>query len=221
VTWLPGELVLLQEVWDDRVWAARPMRVVRDEGDSVALWFPAGTRWKAATTPPTRPREPTRGERLATCLASGEWSFVDLTWPVSTLWLMPEGAWHAVWVSWRDGGEFWGWYVNLQKPFRRTERGFETMDLMLDAIVDPDGSWRWKDEDELEAAVARGVFDEQLTGRIRNEALQVIRRAHANESPFDEPWPTWSPPRSWKTPELPPAWDERSPLTALETEPRR
>ena len=46
--------------------------------------------------------------------------------------------------------EHWGWYVNLQLPFRRTELGFETMDLVLDLIVDPDGSWRWKeDEDEL------------------------------------------------------------------------
>jgi hypothetical protein len=95
------------------------------------------------------------------------------------------------------------------------------MDLILDAIVDPDGSWRWKDEDELEAAVARGVFDERLTGRIRNEALQVIRSAHANHPPFDEPWPAWRPPPSWRIPELPPAWNERSPLTAVEEQPTR
>jgi hypothetical protein len=95
------------------------------------------------------------------------------------------------------------------------------MDLILDAIVDPDGSWRWKDEDELEAAVARGVFDERLTGRIRNEAFQVIRSAQANEPPFDEPWPTWRPPPSWRIPELPPGWNERSPLTPVEEQPTR
>jgi protein associated with RNAse G/E len=39
-----------------------------------------------------------------------------------------------------------GWYVNLQCPFRRTEVGIEAMDLMLDVVVDPDGTWRWKDD---------------------------------------------------------------------------
>jgi uncharacterized protein DUF402 len=210
VTWLPGELVLLQEVWDDRVWAARPMLVVRDDGDSVALWFPKGTRWKAPTTPPTRPREAERGERLATCAALGDWVFVDAVWDVATLVLMRPGDWHAVWVSWLDGGRHWGWYVNLQKPFRRTGRGFETMDLMLDLVVEVDRSWWWKDEDELETFVALGVFDRSLAELVREEGLRVARRAERNEPPFSEPWPEWRPDPSWRIPELPPSWDQRS-----------
>jgi Protein of unknown function (DUF402) len=210
VTWLPGEPVLVQEVWNDRVWAARPMTVVQDDGDSVALWFPKGTRWKAPTTPPTRTREGTRGERLARCAALCDWVFVDAVWDVSTLWLMREGAWHAVWVSWRDGGEFWGWYVNLQEPYRRTARGFETMDLMLDVVVEVDRSWWWKDEDELETFVSLGPFDESLAERVREEGLRVVRRAERNEPPFDQPWPTWRPPRSWGIPELPSAWKRRA-----------
>jgi hypothetical protein len=43
--------------------------------------------------------------------------------------------------------------VNLQEPFRRSQFGFETMDLALDVIVEADRSWRWKDEDELETFV--------------------------------------------------------------------
>jgi hypothetical protein len=221
VTWFPGELVVLQEIWDDRVWAARPMLVVRDEDDSVALWFPKGTRWKAPTTPPTRPREPTRGERLAKCATLGDWAFVDAVWDVSTLWLMREGDWHAVWVSWLDGGRHWGWYVNLQKPFRRTARGFETMDLMLDLVVEVDRSWWWKDEDELEMFVARGVFDRPLADLLREEGLRVARRAERNEPPFSEPWPEWRPDPSWRIPELPPAWNERSAPAAPAEEARR
>lgn len=54
--WLPGETVVFQEIWDDRLWGARPMRVVNDRGDSLALRFPKGTVWNLPTTPATRPR---------------------------------------------------------------------------------------------------------------------------------------------------------------------
>ena len=206
--WPPGETVLLQEVWNERVWAARPVRVVRDDGDFVALWFPKGTRWKAPTTPPTRPSEPTRGERLASALVRSDWVFTDAEWELSTLVLMREGAWHALWVSWLDDGEQWGWYVNLQLPYRRTERGFETMDLMLDVTIELDGTWRWKDEDELEVFVERGVFDEALAERLRADGLRVARRAERKEGPFAEQWATWRPDPSLPFPELPVGWDE-------------
>jgi hypothetical protein len=52
--------------------------------------------------------------------------------------------------------------VWLQEPFRRTSRGFATMDLMIDVIVSPDRTWRWKDEDELAVFVERGAFDAGL-----------------------------------------------------------
>jgi hypothetical protein len=207
--WGPGERVLLQEVWNDRVWAARPMRVVRDDGDAVALWFPKGTHWKAPTTPPTRAREASRGERLATCAALADWVFVDAVWDVSTLALMREGDWHALWVSWLDGARPWGWYVNLQKPYRRTEHGFETMDLMLDVVVELDRSWWWKDEDELATFVERGVFDQSLADRVREEGLRVARRAEHDQPPFNEPWHDWRPPPSWSIPELPLDWSRR------------
>lgn len=199
----------MQEIWRERVWAARPMRVVRDEGDFAALWFPLGTGWKAPTTPHGRPQEEDRGERLAECALRGEWVFRDAEWDVDTLVLLREGAWHAVWVSWLPSGEHWGWYVNLQLPFRRTERGFETMDLVLDVLVDRDRTWRWKDEDELETWVARGVVDPELAARIREEGLEVAGRAERGEPPFSEPWPEWRPDPDWKLPELPPGWDAR------------
>lgn len=204
---MPLETCVVQEVWGGKVWAARPHRVVRDEGDFAVLWFPRGTRWKAPTTPPGRPREENRGERLATCALSGEWVFRDAVWDVDTLVLLRHGRWHAVWVSWLPSGEHWGWYVNLQRPFRRTEIGFETMDLVLDVIIDPDRSWRWKDEDELETWVRRGVVEPELAERIRAEGLEVVGRAERDEPPFSEPWPEWRPDPAWELPELPEGWN--------------
>jgi hypothetical protein len=101
--------------------------------------------------------------------------------------------------------------VNLQRPFRRTALGFETMDLALDVVVAPDRTWRWKDEDELAVFVEQGVFDPGLGERVREEGLRVARRAERNEPPFDEPWPTWQPDPAWPRPQLPPGWDETCP----------
>jgi hypothetical protein len=207
--WTSGECVVFHEVWDGRVWAARPMTVVQDEGDALALWFPRGTPWRAPTTPPTRPRAATRGERLATCAARGEWVFAEAIWDVDTLMLMRAGDWYAVWVSWLPSGAHWGWYVNLQEPFRRTRGGVETMDLVLDVIVDPDGTWRWKDEDELDEFVRQGVFDPELAERLRRKALGVVERARRREPPFDESWLHWRPPAAWSPPHLPANWDAR------------
>ena len=204
----PGDTVVVQDVWRDRVWTAKPMRVVSDDGDLVALSFPKGTRWKAPTSPPTRPREPTRGEWLAGLAARGDWALTDAVWELSTLVLMREGDWHALWVSWLHDGPQWGWYVNLQLPYRRTAQGFETMDLILDVTIELDGSWSWKDEDELEVFVARGVFEDALAERVREEGLRVARRAERSEGPFAEQWAEWRPDPSLPLPELPAGWDE-------------
>ncbi len=182
------------------------MRVVGDDDGLVALWFPRGTRWQAPIDDPAREWDGDRGERLAGCAARGDWLFRELEWDVDTLSLMRAGDSHAVWVSWLPSGEHWGWYVNLQEPFRRSGIGFETMDLMLDLIVDPDRTWRWKDEDELATFVERGVFDEALPERLRAEGLSVAGRAERNESPFSEPWPEWRPDPDWERPELPQGW---------------
>jgi hypothetical protein len=205
---VPGESVVVQEVWRDRIWAARPMIVAQDDAELIALWFPKGTIWKRPVPPPTHPPGRDRGERLARCLVSGEWVFVDTVWDVSTLVLVRADDWHAVWVSWLDDGSPWGWYVNLQRPARRTRLGLETMDLALDVLIANDRTWRWKDEDELETFVAMGVFDGELAKRVREEGLRVARLAERNEPPFSDPWPDWRPDSEWPTPELPAGWDE-------------
>ena len=203
-----GDTIMVQEVWKDRVWAARPMTVVRDEGDLLVLWFPRGTRWKMPTPPTTRPREGNRGTRLATCATSGDWVLRDAEWDVDTLSFTRAGDWHSVWVSWAPDGSDWGWYVNLQRPFERTPIGIETMDMVLDVLIAPDRSWRWKDEDELEAFVARGAFDHRLASKIREEGLRVVESAKHDEPPFSEPWrQQLRPDPAWRRPELVDGWD--------------
>lgn len=205
--WAPGQTIVHQEVWRGRVWAARPLTVVEDADDRLLLWMPQGTRRKVPVTPPGRTDPDSLKDRTIENLARGDWVYGDHVWDVSCLWLVRPGDWHAVWVSWLEGAHY-GWYINLQRPYRRTALGIEAMDLMLDVVAEPDLTWRWKDAEEFDELVDRGIFDVDTGHRVRGEAEAVIRRIEAREEPFSEPWPDWRPDPGWSPPVLPDGWDE-------------
>ena len=92
------------------------------------------------------------------------------------------------------------WYVNLEDPLVRTPIGFDYLDRLLDIEIAPDLSrWKWKDEDELEEAVARGILTSQEAHVIRAEGESVIAALDAGHPPFDEPWDRWRPDPCWPT----------------------
>ena len=204
--WEAGQTIVHQEVWLGRVWAARPLIVVEDEPDRLLLWIPEGTRRQVPMTPSARPDPPDLDDRIIANLELGDWEHRESVWDVSSLWILRPDDWHSLWVSWRDGRHY-GWYVNLQMPFRRTPLGIEAMDLMLDVVAEPDLTWRWKDADQFDRIVAASIFDAEVAERVRAEAASAIRRIKAVEPPFSEPWPSWRPDPSWTIPVLPDGWD--------------
>lgn len=211
MVWKPGDVVVHQEVWRDRVWAARPVVVVEDSPDRLLFWLPIGTVRKVPYTPPHRVDPGNRTARIIDLLERGDWIHVDHVWDVSCLWIIRPGDWHAVWISFLPTGQQFGWYVNLQRPVRRTAIGIESMDLALDVVATPDRVWSWKDDDEFEQILQRGIFAPDLGERVRSEALEVIDRLERNEPPFGEGWDRWRPDPAWPVPALPAGWDEPSP----------
>ncbi len=201
--WQPGEQIVIDEIWNGKLWSRRPVVVVEDRPSRLVIWCPKGTVRLVPTTPPTRPRAPTRTERLMACLHREDWVLVEHEWDVSTLWLMEPGRWHSTWVSFLDDGRHWGWYVNLQRPFTRTDGAVQTMDLMLDVLIAPDGSsWRWKDEDEFDAMIEWGLLGPDEVDAVRTEAAAVIRASELKLPPFSEPWGHWTPDPTWPIPSL-------------------
>jgi predicted RNA-binding protein associated with RNAse of E/G family len=201
--WAAGEEIVVEEIWNGKLWSLRPVVVVDDRDDLLVLWSPKGTMRKVPTVPPSRTRAATRAERLMSCLAREDWVLADSEWDVSTLWLTQPDAMHSTWVSFLDDGTQWGWYINLQRRLRRTSRGIQTMDLMLDVLIEPDcSSWRWKDEDEFDAMIEWGLIDAHEAEAVRVEALEVIRRAKAMEPPFCDAWGMWRPDPEWPFPSL-------------------
>jgi hypothetical protein len=206
--WVAGETVVLREVWRGKLWAARPLIVVDDSDEQLVLWCPIGTNRKVPASPPTRPRPATRAEHVTTALALGDWVFADHEWDVSTLWLIKPDSWHATWVSFLPDGSHLGWYINFQEPVQRTANGIQAMDLMLDILVSPDRTWRWKDQDEFDSVIAAGLYDEATALAVRREAESVIRKIEAHAPPFDSGWLDWQPSPAWRIPVLPAGWEQ-------------
>ena len=96
---------------------------------------------------------------------------------------------YAVWHFW-DGPErrFAGWYLNLQRPFRRTSIGYDTQDLELDVWIPAAGPWSFKDEDKLEERRADGRFTEAEVAEIRSIGSEIAVMLDRGEQWWDESW---------------------------------
>ncbi|MPZ48826.1 MAG: DUF402 domain-containing protein [Dehalococcoidia bacterium] len=205
--WRPGDTIVVQDVWRGRLWTARPMTVVVDDGQHLALWSPKGTVWKGSTTPPSRPRPEERLERILQCLDLCDWILQDRSLEMDLMWLLEPDIGYSVTLNWTGSGQPGSWYVNLQEPFERSHQGIRTMDLMLDVIVRRDGTWSWKDEEEFEAAVERGLLSSGKAAWLRDQAMQAIANVTSQETMFTQPWLGWRPDPAWGIPVLPEGWE--------------
>ncbi len=195
--WPLGQQIVYREVWREKIWTARPVTVVRDTPEWVALYQCAGTPWALPIG---------SGEPFLQCLQTGRWQLQEVALDYDGLILARPGEAHAVHVMWDRARAFTGWYVNLQEPLRRTALGFDFMDQALDLVVQPDLTWAWKDEDELQQAVALGLFSAQQAQAIRAEGERVVERLRARQSPFSDGWEHWRPPAAWPAPSWPAGW---------------
>ena len=74
---------------------------------------------------------------------------------------------------------------------------------MLDLVVEPDGTWRWKDEDELAETVEVGRFTREQAAAVRAEGERAVEAIEARGWPFGEGWEDWAPDPGWPLPQLP------------------
>jgi Protein of unknown function (DUF402) len=197
VRWRRGDIILWREVWRGRPWLVMPVRVVDDSPDVLAVYLSEGSRLGFPTG-----SWPWPGEH--------PWNRGDNTrWRGhGVLSLHRPHTRHAIWVFWfGNKREFRGWYINLAEPIRRTERGFETLDLELDVWLRPDGSWELKDDELLDGWVDRGRWTAGEVADIRAEGARVIENIQAGRQWWSENWSTWTPDPSWTGVELPHDWD--------------
>jgi uncharacterized protein len=192
VSWEPGSVIRFRYVRDGRAFWTLPVTVARDDDTEIALWVAPGSPMQR----PDPPRLPVRD------LAAGRWEAVDSTWYGQGILMLrrPETR-HAIWLFWHLDWRFRGWYVNLEDWWRDDE-GVDAYDHQLDIWVEPDGTWRWKDEDDLAESVQAGIFTAAEAAEIRAEGERLLAAW-----PFPTGWEDWRPDPAWPLPELPEGWD--------------
>lgn len=158
------------------------MRVVRDDGDVLAVYLAEGT--PLIFPPHPRPHP---------------WSNQDKWDATNVLQLQRPGDAHAVWGFFRSGA-FTGWYVNFQAPMRRWETGFDTLDHGLDIWIPADGQpWQWKDRDDVAQMVSEGRLTPAEGDAVWAEADKVASALDRGERWWSD-WDGWTPPPDWQPP---------------------
>jgi hypothetical protein len=187
--WSEGEVILRREVLNDgRSWAEWPVIVVRDDPGLLATFTPTGAPFRFPAGPS----------------AVHAWRGKQSWHGHGVLMLQRPDEAHAVWVFWRgESRDFWGWYVNLQEPFRRTPFGYDTQDLELDIWVPAEGAWKWKDDELLEQRVQEGRYTAAQVAATREEGRRIAAELDAGRHWWDAAWAEWEPDPSWPTPTFP------------------
>ena len=164
--WQQGDQIVLREIFRGRIWSGRPYTIVEDTPQRLIIYMGVGVRWMR---PVRRNSSAIRGREL-------QWTLREAVWPIEALRIVTPGRHHSVLLLWTEGfREFLKWYVNLEDPLTHSAVGFDYLDQFLDIEIAPDlSAWNWKDEDELEDAVANGLMTPQRADLIRAEGIRVI-----------------------------------------------
>jgi Protein of unknown function (DUF402) len=192
--WQPGDRIVRRELCLGRPWLGQAAIVVEDTSALLALYI-------------------AEGSELA--YPDGDWPGGRHPWHGKDRWrghgvlqLQRPGEAHAVWLFWQGPERALRcWYVNLQAPFRRTPAGIDTQDHELDIVIEPDGPWRFKDEEWLDEWVRLGRWTEAEVAAIREEGARVAAELEAGRRWWDERWAGWRPEPEWRGGDLPAGWE--------------
>ncbi len=194
----PGDAVAIREIWDGRVWYARPAVVVRDDANLKMFHVPAHVTCK---TPVGHDGTPLR-------IPTEDWQLEDEERSDTRVlsFAFPDTP-YAVILPFDPEGRLQSYYVNLQTPLARSTAGFDTREHILDVTIPADrSSWSWKDEDELEEAIEHGLFSDEDATWFRHWGERAVEHVLLREPPFDQDWEDWKPDPEWNEPALPADW---------------
>ncbi len=207
----PGDHITLRNVFRGRVQTVFPSIVVADTPELVVTWLPVDTRVLNGVTDSNAVNDRVKGHLNPEIMATKAWTMAERKWHTEgTLRIKNPRTMWSLWVFWESGmSAIRSWYINVDAAYSRTRFGFDTMDMILDVVVQADRkSWRYKDEDELAEALAAELITEYQAQEIQNAAAQALEIVAMNRPPFDNVWENWRPDVLWNIPQIPNDWEE-------------
>lgn len=184
-------------------------RVVRHDDAGLLAWVAKGSRHWFPYMPDGRIMRDTPLPQWH----GAAWVWTPWVAPRDMLTWQPPDTPYSV-HFWFEEGKFTNYYVNFGGPavvWREGElSGVDTEDWDLDMLVDPDLTWRYKDEEDL---LIRSQWPDLYwvddPARVYDVARTVVALVEAGAFPFDGTWRDFSPPATGPIVDttLPPGWD--------------
>jgi hypothetical protein len=185
-------------------------QVVRHDDDGLLMWTPQRSHHWFPFMPDGRPM---RGTPLP------EWHGAAWVWqPVvsrrSVLRWYPPTAPYSI-EAWFDGDVLSNYYANLGGPAAvwcdADGHGADTEDWDLDVWIDPDLSWRLKDEQDIrERSGWPELYWVDDPAQVYEVGLEIVAQVEARAFPFDGSWRDFASGHTAEPlidPALPPGWD--------------
>ncbi|MEV6979135.1 DUF402 domain-containing protein [Kitasatospora sp. NPDC093806] len=206
----PGTTVVRRDVHRGRIWSAQPHRALTDTGTVLELAYWPGIRSLAPTTWTNALRTGDAAVRKSGLahLAAGTWELDPWHWRDTVVRSRFEtGSWFSLhYFQDPATAEPLRLYVNFERPATRTGTGIDTLDLLVDLVVEPDLSGHaFKDEDEYAHGRRLGFVTDHDHRRVERAREHVLGLLGDRAGPFADPWPRWAPDPSWPLPALPAA----------------
>ena len=198
--WTEGQTVVRREVLRGHLWIGFNTHIVQDTDDLLAVYLAEGSTLGFPEWPFERWQHPWRTRGFTAWRGHGK------------LMLHRPGDAYSVDLFWEGPDRtFSGWYINLQDPIRRHERGFDTLDHELDYWLPRSGSWIVKDAELFEQRVAEGRYSEELAASVRVTGGRIADMLDRQSYWWDAAWARWTPPHEWRALDLPSDWQTPAP----------
>ncbi|MFE4800369.1 DUF402 domain-containing protein [Streptomyces sp. NPDC056708] len=208
-TFEAGERVVRRDVHrSGRVWSAKALRVIADTGEALVTACAPGAQalWPSLYAKARADGNRTVRTEAFDAMARGEWELEPGVWQETELLLWkPPAVWFSINAFYTTAG-LRNWYVNFEHPTRRTDDGFDTLDLTVDLVIDPDlSTLTWKDEDEYAHVRRLGIVTDTEHQAVELARAQVLAMLDERAGPFADAdrWASWRWNPAWPSPCLP------------------
>jgi predicted RNA-binding protein associated with RNAse of E/G family len=193
-----------------RVWVVRSVIVEHDTADESAVLLLPGAQCAFPEWYIKKSNHGGANRSRWLEILEKRWNLQTVAWHTDRfLMVTSPGKYYSVYLVWNNATDrFVCYYVNFQLPYTRSRCGFDTFDLELDIVVEPNGRWHLKDETAYEEGIRTGVIQREWAAAIAKEKNAVITAIERGDYPFDHHWRDYSVDSAWKPPCLPSGWEQ-------------
>lgn len=208
-TWQPGESLALRGMYNERPWYVQSALMVKDSPREVALLLLPGAECAMPSGYIHKKHGKQRDWQRWQEMLNPSRELEKFNWQTNRfLILLEPGKFYATIFIWNhDRDEFECYYINFQLPFERSQCGFDTLDLELDLVIDPDFQSHWKDAAEYQEGIRAGVIQPNWSEGIENAKKEIFERIENRQYPLNADWLSWIPDPIWTAPQLPAGWE--------------